>query len=129
METKTNTSFYTDQVQITDDIKGEVFAAMAKEFSSPVAYYLGELERHTSAVKQAVKNNPGVRDLRISWSPATKKVSISGTQPWSPEKVAEFEGAMKTEKTEIDQMRLLIAKYPGKAVDALGYMLENKKST
>ena len=124
MNTLTNTTFYTDQVQITDDIKGDVFASMSREFSSPVEFYLGELDKHLLAVRQAVKNNPGCKDFRISWSPATKKVSISGTQPWTQEKINEFEGSMKAEKSEIDQMRLLIAKHPKKAIDAIGYMLQ-----
>ena len=128
MSTLTNTAFYSDQVQITDDIKGDVFASMSREFSSPVEFYLGELDKHLLAVRQAVKNNPGCKDFRVAWSPATKKVSISGIQPWTQEKINEFEGSMKVEKSEIAQMRALIEKYPGKAADALGFMLERQKA-
>jgi hypothetical protein len=127
MTTHSSTSFYSDQIQLPDDIKGEVFAPLAREFSTPLTFYVQQLEAHIDAVKQAAVKNIEVKELRVAWSPATKKVSVYGTKPWSAEKIAEFEGAAKSEKTEVEQLRSLITKHPKKAIDAIGYLLESQK--
>ena len=124
MTTHSSTSFYSDQIQLSDDIKGEVFAPLAREFSSPLSFYVEQLEAHINAVKQVAIKNTEVKELRVAWSPATKKVSVYGTKPWTPEKIAEFESAANNEKTEVEQLRTLITKHPKKAIDAIGYLLQ-----
>jgi hypothetical protein len=130
MTTKTNTAFFTDQVDLAE-IDGNLFASVLNGFTSPIGWYISRVEEHLASVKKVASENVLVRDLRVSWGqPTTKelKVKVVGTVPWSNERVAEFEAAMKTEKSEIDQLRLLVGKYPGKAADALGYMLETQKA-
>jgi len=123
----TNDQFFSDPVMLDDDIKKDVFAPLASAFSVPLQTYLIPFEAHIAAVKSAAANHPDVQDLRVSWNPATQHITMHGSKPWTAEKIAEFEAAAKNEKSDIDAMRALIKKYPGKAAEALGYLLEAQK--
>jgi hypothetical protein len=127
MITKSSTEFFSDQVVLTDDTKSDIFASVAKGFSSPLPYYISKVEEHLSAMKELASKHTDINP-RVSWDASRLQMKVVGTKTWSQEKIAAFNAAAEAEKDEVSQLRLLVAKYPGKAVAALGYMLEANKA-
>jgi hypothetical protein len=135
MKTISNTGFFSDQVEIQPktSTKHAFIATLLQGNSFMLKDYINELQAHLEAMKEVSSDDPEIKDVRVSWDTWTNSgtlvLKLVGTKPWSQDKIDAFENAAKEEKNEIDQMRLLIAKHPGKAAAALGYMLENQKAT
>ncbi len=127
----TNDDFFSDQVDIPIET-GKLFHFLDAMYRGlPCSYndYLDALQEHQEAVEKLDVRDVEFKDIRVRWTNDSGSLVVRavGTKPWSPEKIAEFKGAMDAEKTEIDQLRALIRKHPAKAVDALGYLLEEAK--
>jgi hypothetical protein len=132
MKTITNTDFFSDQVEIkpTTTTNHAFIAPMIKGSSLMLKDYISELQSHLEAMKLVVSDDPEVKDIRVSWVMENGVLSLKvfGTKSWTTEKIAAFEEAAQNEKTEVDQMRLLIGKYPEKAAALLERMVDSQKT-
>jgi hypothetical protein len=131
--TKHNDNFYSDQIDLKSahDTHHTMLTLLCSGKQVFLTNYLTQLKLHTATLDKLVMDNPDVKDVRISLDnttpPGLGTLRITGTKPWSAETISTFEEATKNEKTEVDQMRALIEKYPGKAASALGYLVEQAK--
>jgi hypothetical protein len=109
-----NSNFYSDQIELNDETKSDFLEAFTKGYSTPLSFYIANLEGHLEALKQVAGNNPLVNNIRIAWNPSVADCKLTGTSPWTQDKIDEFEGAMKDKpqvNNELEQMKVLIAKY------------------
>jgi hypothetical protein len=126
-----NQDFYSDQVEITStqDTYHTLLTTLARGKQVFLHNYLTQMKLHIAAIEKLVADNPTAKDIRMTLDPNTTLGTLKfvGTKPWEREKIDLFENAVKSEKEEIDQMRSLIEKYPGKAASALGWLVEQNK--